>query len=159
MPWETVILQPGEGERRLFRIGLMTFKALSHQTAEQFAFIETELPPDASVERHQHPEAEMFYILAGQFRFWIADDEEGVECGPGAFLLVPPHVEHAFANAGDGPGRIFGMLTPARPDGLESLFRTLSVPVRTREDLPDLTQPVEHLQRLLAERRGTGDHG
>jgi hypothetical protein len=58
--WKPVILQEGEGERILFRIGLMTFKVSSFQTDDNFMACETELPPEANVEPHSHPEAETF---------------------------------------------------------------------------------------------------
>jgi len=50
--WETVILNEGEGEKILFRIGLMTFKVSSAQTNNNFMICETELPPEANVEPH-----------------------------------------------------------------------------------------------------------
>ena len=153
MPWEPIVLQPNEGEKCLFKIGLMTFKAPSYKTDAQFAFIETELPPGASVERHHHLEAEVFYILSGQFRFSIGDIYEDVSCGVGAFICVPPHVHHSFANIGERAGRILGMLAPASPQGLESFFRTMSVPVDGDEEIPDLNQPVENVQRAIAQRR------
>lgn len=153
MPWETIILQPFEGEKRLFKIGLMTFKAPSTKTDGQFAFIETELPPGSRVERHHHPEAEMFYIVSGSFNFWIGDAAEGVTCGTGAFVCVPPNVPHSFANSGQRSGRIFGMLAPGRPDGLESFFRAMSIPISEPAEIPDLNQSVEHIQRIIADRR------
>jgi quercetin dioxygenase-like cupin family protein len=152
MPWEPIILHPFEGEKRLFKIGLMTFKAPSSKTDGHFAFIETELPPGASVERHQHSEAEMFYILSGQFDFWIAETSESVRCRAGAFLLVPPHVSHAFANTGEQSGMIFGMLAPAKDGGLESFFRAMSIPIDEGEEALDMNQPVERVQEIIAQR-------
>ena len=153
MAWEAIVLQPFEGEKRLFKIGLMTFKARSAQTDYQFAFIETQLPPGANVQPHHHPEAEMFYIVDGQFDFWIGDTSRPVSCAVGAFICVPPHVKHAFANTGKSAGRIFGMLAPGSDDGLESFFRSMSIPINNPEEVPDLNQPVEHVQEIIAERR------
>ena len=152
MPWEPIVLHRLEGERLLFKIGVMTFKAPSFKTDGQFAFIETELPQGASVERHQHPEAEMFYIISGQFDFWVAETTEAVRCRPGAFLLVPPNVSHAFANTGEQSGTIFGMLAPAMDGGLESFFRAMSVPINEDEHL-DMNQPVERVREMIAQRR------
>lgn len=155
MPWEPVILQPFEGEKLLFKIGLMTFKAPSSKTDGQFAFIETELPPGAAVERHQHREAEMFYIVSGAFDFWVGEMASPVRCLAGAFLCVPPDVPHAFANADDHRGRIFGMLAPATEGGLESFFRAVSIPIRDASEVPDLDQPVEHMQEIIRQRRAS----
>jgi quercetin dioxygenase-like cupin family protein len=71
--WKTVVLQEGEGEKILFRIGLMTFKVSSNQTDDNFIICETELPPGVNVEPHSHPEAETFYILEGEFTFYVED--------------------------------------------------------------------------------------
>lgn len=154
MSWEPIIRQPGEGEKILFKIGLMTFKASSAQTDGQFAICETELPPRASVEPHHHPEAEVFYVLSGQFAFRVGDMSHPTLCGPGAFVCAPPHVLHAFENSGDSSGRILGMMMPGGADGLESLFRKLGVPVAPNEDVPDLNKPVEYLQAMIAQRKG-----
>ncbi|MBM3774199.1 MAG: cupin domain-containing protein [Acidobacteria bacterium] len=111
MGWQTVIQRPGEGEKLLFKIGLMTFKASSAMTDGNFVFIETELPPGAAVEPHQHPEAEVFYILSGEFDFYIGGDDP-IACGPGTFLSVAPHVRHAYRYSGQQAGRILGMMMP-----------------------------------------------
>ena len=154
MSWHPIVRQPGEGEQILFKIGLMTFKAASSETDGQFMVCETVLPPGAAVEPHQHPEAEWFYVLDGEFAFWVGDDDTPVTCGPGAFVSAPPHVRHAYANRGAAAGRILGMLAPAAAGGLESFFRQMGVPVRSTADIPDLDRPVAHLQAVIAHRRG-----
>lgn len=154
MSWEPIIRQPGEGERILFKIGLMTFKASSALTDGHFVICETELPPGASVETHRHPEAEVFYILGGQFEFLVGDMTQPAWCGPGSFVSVPPDVSHAFANVGQSSGRILGMMMPGGLDGLESFFRQVGVPMAPDEEAPDLSRPVGHLQDIIARRRG-----
>jgi hypothetical protein len=94
----------------------------------------------------------MFYILSGQFDFWIAETSEGVRCRAGAFLLVPPDVSHAFANTGEQSGMIFGMLAPARDGGLESFFRTMSIPIDEDEETLDMNQSVDRVQEIIAQR-------
>lgn len=153
MSWKAVVRADGEGEQILFKVGLMTFKATSAETDGHFAFIETILPPDASVEPHQHPEAEIFYIVEGEFTFWIGDAQEPTVCGKGAFLSVPPHVRHAYRNHTNLPGKILGMLAPGGDGGLETFFRQVGVPLRAGEPSPDLTQPVAHLHDEIARRR------
>ncbi len=98
--WETVILNEGEGEKILFRIGLMTFKVSSSQTNDNFMICETELPPEANVEPHSHHEAETFYILEGEFTFLVEGIDEPRICKKGAFVSVPPHITHSFINSG-----------------------------------------------------------
>lgn len=157
MSWQPVVRQPGGGEQILFKIGLMTFKASSADTDGQFVVCETVLPPGAAVEPHQHPEAEWFYVLSGEFAFWVGDAAEGGEpivCGPGAFVSVPPHVRHAYEHRGATAGRILGMMMPGGSGGLESFFRQMGVPIRGPEDVPDLDQPVAHLRDVIGRRRG-----
>lgn len=154
MTWQAVVRAEGEGERILFKVGLMTFKATSAETDGHFAFIETILPPGASVEPHQHPEAEMFYIVEGAFEFWVGDDTQAKVCGKGAFLCVPPHVRHAYRNHTGAPGKILGMLAPGGDGGLESFFRQVGVPLGEADAVPDLTQPVASLHAEIARRRG-----
>ncbi|ETR76559.1 cupin [Afipia sp. P52-10] len=153
MAWKAVVRADGEGEQILFKVGLMTFKATSAETDGHFAFIETVLPPAASVEPHQHPEAEVFYIVEGEFTFWIGDPAEATVCGKGAFLSVPPHVRHAYSNHSNRPGKILGMLAPGGDGGLETFFRQVGVPLQAGDPTPDLTRPVTHLHEDIARRR------
>jgi len=51
----------GEGENTFPH--RLAFKVSSSQTNDNFMICETELPPEANVEPHSHPEAETFYIL------------------------------------------------------------------------------------------------
>jgi quercetin dioxygenase-like cupin family protein len=143
--WKSVILQEGEGEKILFRIGLMTLKVSSSQTDDNLMICETELPPGATVEPHSHPEAETFYILEGEFTFYVEDLDKPIACTKGAFLCVPPHIIHSFKNTGGRKGKILGTITPGGSQGLESLFRTFGVRVTDNDVIPDLNKPVEHL--------------
>lgn len=143
--WETVILKNGEGEKILFRIGLMTFKVSSFQTNNNFLICETALPPGANVEPHSHPEAETFYILEGEFTFSIEGLSEPKKCKKGAFVSVPPYVIHSFKNSGRRKGKILGTMTPGGDEGLESLFRNFGVKVADDYIIPDLNKTIEHL--------------
>lgn len=151
--WKPIILQAGEGEKILFRIGLMTFKATSEDTHNSFMISETVLPPQASVEPHSHPEAETFYILDGAFSFYVEDMTNPILCQPGAFLSVPPFVLHAFTNHTNCSGKILGMMMPGGATGLESLFRQFGVVIDSDEQLPDLNQPVSYTLEKLTKLR------
>ena len=153
MAWTPVVRRPGEGEQVLFKVGLMTFLATSAETDGHFALLETVLPPGAAVEPHQHPEAEWWYVLAGEFRFHVGDPATAVVAGPGTFLSVPPHVRHAYEQVGPTACRLLGMLLPGGDGGLETFFRRVGVPVRGPADVPDLDAPVEHLHAAIAARR------
>lgn len=73
MSWKPVVLGAGEGDKLLFKIGLVNIKVASAMMDNQYFCAETTLPPGASVEPHSHPEAEMFYILEGEFTFCVSD--------------------------------------------------------------------------------------
>ena len=141
--WKPIILQANEGEKILFRIGLMTFKVSSNQTDDNFMICETELPPKAYVEPHSHLEAETFYILEGEFTFYVEDMNKGVKCKKGAFISVPPHIEHSFKNTGGYKGKILGTMSPGGAKGLESLFRTFGVGLTDKDVIPDVNKPIE----------------
>ena len=57
-------------------------------------------------ERH----VDSFYVLEGELEFTIAD--ETVRAGPGACVVVPPGVVHAFTNAGQGRARFLNVHAP-----------------------------------------------
>lgn len=150
---EAVVLKGGEGEKILFRIGLMTFKVSSSMTNDNFVICETELPPGANVEAHSHSEAETFYILDGHFTFLVDDLKHPIICTKGAFVNVPPHVKHAFKNTGKDSGKILGTFFPGGANGLESLFRTMGIKIEDTDEIPDLNKPVEHLVDAIAKMR------
>ncbi|MDF9796416.1 quercetin dioxygenase-like cupin family protein [Catalinimonas alkaloidigena] len=147
--WKTVILQEGEGEKILFRIGLMTFKVASSQSGDNFMMCETALPPGTNVEPHSHEEAETFYILEGEFTFYVEDMNKPIRCTKGAFVSVPPHVKHSFKNTGGSKGKVLGTIVPGGAEGLESLFRTFGVTLTDKDVIPDLNQPVEHFTETI----------
>jgi quercetin dioxygenase-like cupin family protein len=150
--WKTIILKAGEGEKILFRIGLMTFKACSSTTDNHFMICETVLPPGANVAPHAHPEAETFYILEGEFVFFIQEMDEEIVCGVGSFISVPPHVQHAFKNNTSQAGKILGMMMPGGASGLESMFRQFGVAIE-QDQVPDLNKPVGQLVEYMAQIR------
>ena len=104
---------------------------------------ETELPPKAYVEPHSHPEAETFYILEGEFTFYVEDIDSGIKCAKGAFVSVPPNIEHSFKNIGGNKGKILGTIAPGGAKGLESLFRNFGVKFTDEDTIPDLNKPIE----------------
>jgi mannose-6-phosphate isomerase-like protein (cupin superfamily) len=61
--------------------------------------------------------AEIFYVLEGTYRFYVAD--QTVEGGPGTFIINPPGVPHGFNNIGATDGRLIAFYTPG---GFEDFF-------------------------------------
>jgi mannose-6-phosphate isomerase-like protein (cupin superfamily) len=91
-----VVVRPGEGHR----VGNVEFLARSRDTPRFNLAIVTIKPHRPGPGPHSHRgEDDSFLILEGELTFTV--DGEEVVAGPGTFLLVPPEVEHDFANHGD----------------------------------------------------------
>lgn len=91
-----VILQAGEGDRRVFLGGgLHTWKLLAEQTGGAFFLFEDALVEGKVTPLHQHPEAdETVYVLDGEIVL-SADGEEHI-LGEGCTSFVPRNTPHAF---------------------------------------------------------------
>ena len=61
-------------------------------------FVDAE--PGRGPSLHQHPYAELFFVLEGEGTFSDGESERVV--GPGEVVIVPPETPHAFVNNGSG---------------------------------------------------------
>jgi mannose-6-phosphate isomerase-like protein (cupin superfamily) len=103
---EAVVVQPGEGHV----VGNVEFLARTADTP-RFNFSIIEIVAGRELEAHVHDEEDdAFYILEGEMTFVLGDEE--VKAGPGAFVLVPPGVEHGFRNDGEVPVRMLNLHAP-----------------------------------------------
>lgn len=101
---DPVLLGPGEGE------GNERFTILADRdelVLTEFRYAPNQDGPQRHIHRHH---ADAFYCLDGQLRITL--DEEDVILGPGAFVLIPPEVIHAFGNPADEPGRYLNFHAP-----------------------------------------------
>jgi len=104
----TIVVRPGEGHR----VGNVEFLARSADTPRFNLAVITVQPRRHGPPAHVHAsEDDAFYLLEGELVF-TADGEE-VVAGPGAFVLVPPGVEHTFENRGDAVARFVNVHAPA----------------------------------------------
>ena len=90
-----VVLSPGEG--RAIDLGnfAMVLKAGPDQTAGEFSLLEASEPPGFGPPMHIHTNcAEAFYILEGEYRVFIGDDEWA--CPAGSYIYIPKDVRHGF---------------------------------------------------------------
>ncbi|HEX2085454.1 MAG TPA: cupin domain-containing protein [Solirubrobacteraceae bacterium] len=105
---EPVVVRPGEG----LRVGNVEFLALSEDTPRFNLSIFTMSPGRHGPAAHVHEEEDdAFLILEGELTFLFGEEE--VAAGPGTFVLVPPGVEHTFANRTDAPVRAVNVHAPA----------------------------------------------
>ena len=105
---KAVVVGPGEGHR----VGNVEFLARSADTPRfNFAVIEIQ-PRRGGPPIHAHAaEDDAFYILEGELAFTV--EGERVVAGPGTFVLVPPGLQHTFANEGDTVVRMLNIHAPA----------------------------------------------
>lgn len=88
-----VIRRAGEGEKRwFFGGGVFTWKLGAAEM--DISLREVDMVQGKWTPVHTHPVSESMWVLEGQIRFRILDDEH--EIGPGDFVMVPAGVPHAF---------------------------------------------------------------
>jgi mannose-6-phosphate isomerase-like protein (cupin superfamily) len=99
-----ILLGPGEGETQ--------GKGLILAGREELVLTEFNYPPNEDgPKRHvHHHHADAFYVLEGQLRITL--DEEDLVLEPGGFVFIPPEVIHAFGNPGSEPGRYLNLHAP-----------------------------------------------
>ncbi len=108
MTHRAVVIGPGEG----VRTGNVEFLGLSDHSPRFNVSVITMAPNAHGPEVHVHAdEDDAFYILDGELTFYMSGAE--VPAPTGTFVLVPPGVEHTFANALDRPTRILNIHAPA----------------------------------------------
>ena len=91
-------------------VGNVEFLARTADTP-RFNFSIIEIVAGRELEAHVHSEEDdAFYILEGEMTFVLEEGE--VKAGPGAFVLVPPGVEHGFRNDGDSSVRMLNIHAP-----------------------------------------------
>lgn len=89
-----VIRRAGEGEKRwFFGGGVFTWK-LGGGSSEDISLWTVDMVEGKWTPVHTHPVSESMWVLDGQIRYRIVDDEH--EIGPGDFVMVPAGVPHAF---------------------------------------------------------------
>ena len=72
------------------------------------------LMPGHEPRPHQHPHEQIVYILGGQIRFHVGDEQTLL--GPGGLLVVPPNTMHWGEVVGDEPVLNLDVFTPQRPE-------------------------------------------
>ena len=88
----------------------------SDETGGMLGVIDESLAPGEQAPPHIHHAAdELLYVLAGEFSFQIGDLR--ARGGIGTVSFVPRGTVHTWQNAGDTPGRMLFVFTPAGFEG------------------------------------------
>jgi mannose-6-phosphate isomerase-like protein (cupin superfamily) len=102
-----VVIPPGGGRH----VGNVEFLALSEHTPRFNLSIITMAAGASGPEPHVHAdEDDAFLVLDDEMTFLLGDEE--VPAPAGTFVLVPPGVEHTFANRCARPVRMLNIHAP-----------------------------------------------
>ncbi len=101
--------------------GTTNIRLFDRNFCENFELVLGEIEPGGIAERHSHDiEHQALYVLQGIARVTL-DDDDPVDCGPGAIIELPPRLEHIVESLG--------------PDNLK-LIIVYSPPLPPRADVP-----------------------
>jgi mannose-6-phosphate isomerase-like protein (cupin superfamily) len=93
-------------------LGNIEFIARSEHTPHFNLAIITKDPHTEGPDPHTHREEDdSFLILEGEVTFTVEGEDVVAEAG--TFVLVPPGIEHTFANRSDRPAKILNIHAPA----------------------------------------------
>jgi quercetin dioxygenase-like cupin family protein len=99
---------------------LMRIRIHARDVGGRFAILETIAQPMAGTPMHTHREDEVFQVLDGVLTFEI--ENQRIEAGAGAIVVVPAGAKHAWRNFGNEPAR---SIVTFAPGGIERMFTTL----------------------------------
>ena len=118
-----VLVLPGAGKSvSLGGLGAV-FKLFGEDTGGSFALVEHPMAPrslGAPVHTHRH-EDEYSYVLEGEIGAEVGG--RALRAGPGALVVKPRGVPHAFWNPTDAPARLLEIISPG---GFERYFEEMA---------------------------------
>jgi quercetin dioxygenase-like cupin family protein len=123
----------------------VTILASGEDTNGEFSVAHIIEPPRLGPPLHIHEnEDETFYILKGQYTFYVGDDI--IEAKAGDYVFAPRGIAHRFVS---GPEESEFILT-ASPAGFDQFVKQLGTPVSKDAPLPEVKPPsLEELQHLV----------
>lgn len=132
------LVSPGQGEAVMALGTLVVIKVPAALTGNRYAVIEHTVPPQAGPPPHTHPEAEILYILEGEFDCLLGTEVTRLTAG--GVVNVAPGVLHRTVNVGRRAGKLLSVYVPGEAEGF---FREAGTPISQLEQLPDLDQPAD----------------
>lgn len=140
LPFVVEAAEPRSGQFFVVFGEKIVVKLSSADTNGQFAIVEETTPSMSGPPLHQHSrEDEWFYILEGEYRFQIGEQE--VIARAGDSLFAPRNIPHTFQNVSSRPARFLGMAYPA---GIEGFFNELARVSTAGPPDPAELQPIFH---------------
>jgi len=133
----STLRQRNEGKQiRIFGGVEFLVKVSSEESGGAFTLLDNINPAGTYLPPHVHArEDETFYILEGEFEFYVAD--QTLRAGPGATVYAPRGIPHAFKVLSPTPGRALVVTTPG---GFEHCMEELSALPLDPPDMPQVFQ-------------------
>ena len=98
---------------------------LGSDRAKGATIVKLFIPPGSGPSAHYHTKMEeSFYVLEGEYSFWVGNRE--IRGGPDTFAFIPVGETHRFQNVGHSPGRL---LCICSPPGHERYFQELDAAI------------------------------
>jgi mannose-6-phosphate isomerase-like protein (cupin superfamily) len=119
------------GERLRFSGAEFIVKIAADMTGGAFSIIEEADPLDTPPHIHRN-EDELWYIIEGEHKIWIGDDE--FHAGPRDIIFGPRGIPHAQRRVVPRTGRFLEFFSPG---GFEGFFRELAEAESTGSSMPD----------------------
>ena len=109
---KTPMAVPSSGGRKILVLGHeLTLKLTCRETDGEYFVFEAVTPPGVGMALHVHRhEDEFLRVLEGEFEFQL--DQQIQKVTPGAMVVFPKNIPHAFRNVGTKPGRTFWTVMP-----------------------------------------------
>lgn len=139
-------LAPGAGEALWMFDSLDTIKAGVAETAGNFSVIESLEFEGSGPPLHVHDREDRgFYVLEGDFTFFIAD--QAYPAPTGTWIFAPRHLPHTW-RCNSARGRTLVLMVPG---GMDAFFREAGDSVTDRDELPQRSEPdVAQLSEIAA---------
>lgn len=140
-----VHIPSGEGRKIWFGGDMFTYLMTGDESGGTLFTLISRVSPGNGAPPHLHLyEEEQFYVMDGEFTFWVGD--QTIHATAGDFICVPRQTVHSFRNERDTSGNLFITFSPA---GIEALFMTLGIPVDDPAGPPP-TVPEEIIAKIPA---------
>ena len=110
-----VVVRHGEGQQLQVLGSQVKFVCGGGGTGGAWSLMVCEAPRDVGPPPHHHEWDEAYYVVAGEFRFWLDGRELTVKAGD--FIYAPAGTPHGFAGASDGVSRMLIFDAPAHAEG------------------------------------------
>jgi len=81
---------------------------------QTFTMVHYTYPPHATFKLHQHPEAQLTYVVRGQIVFDVDGEKQDLE--PGDWLYIPGGAPHSAKAGSSGPVVAMNIFSPRRDD-------------------------------------------